>query len=139
MPEEDWPKPDKLPRGSQRFYLPGNECLYAGTPVVVAPADPTAINPDGSPVEAQQSISYSKLKGGTTIPPDNLDPTAPVGAYASGGATVGSCSAPPKPPAPPPTQKPAASPPSSAAAGGGGPPAKGAPAPTQPPPATTKG
>ncbi|HEY1280115.1 MAG TPA: transglycosylase domain-containing protein [Acidimicrobiales bacterium] len=133
MPEEDWPKPDKLPRGSQRLYLPGNECLYAGTPVVIAPADPTATNPDGSPVEAQQSISYSKLKGGTTIPPDNLDPTAPVGAYASGGATVASCNAPPRPPAPPPTQKPA-TPATSAGGGGGGPPATGAPTPTQPKP-----
>ena len=102
---------------------------------------PTATNPDGSPVEAQQSISYSKLKGGTTIPPDNLDPTAPVGAYATAGATVASCNAPPKPPTPPSTQKPAAGP-SSSVGGGGGPPATGAPAPTQPKstgPATTKG
>jgi membrane peptidoglycan carboxypeptidase len=136
MPEEDWAKPGKLARGSQRLYLPGNECLYAGTPVVIAPADPTATNPDGSPVQAQQSVNYSKLKGGTTIAPDNLDPAAPVGAYASGGATVASCNAPPRPPAPPPTQKPAASTPPSAG-GGGGPPATGAPPATAP--ATTKG
>jgi membrane peptidoglycan carboxypeptidase len=134
MPEEDWAKPGKLPRGSQRLYLPGNECLYAGTAFTVPPADPTATNPDGTPVETQQSISYTKLKGGTTIPPDNLDPTAPVGAYATGGATVGSCAAPPKPPAPP---KPAATTtkPTTPAAPGAAtsPPAASTPAPTQPP------
>jgi penicillin-binding protein 1A len=129
MPEEDWPKPDKLPRGSQRLYLPGNECLYAGTPVLIAPPDPTATNPDGSPDQGEQSVSYSKLKGGTTIAPDNLDPTAPVGAYASAGATVASCNAPPKPPAPPP--RPAATP--TTAAGATATTAAGAPTPTQAP------
>ncbi|HKA03800.1 MAG TPA: transglycosylase domain-containing protein [Acidimicrobiales bacterium] len=113
MPEEDWAKPDKLPRGSQRLYLPDNECPYSAAVVALPPSDPTATNPDGTPVEAQQSVSYSKLKSGTTIAPDNLDPTAPVGAYAPSGATVASCTAPPKPPptptpTPTPTPKPAA-------------------------------
>ena len=103
MPQEDWAKPPKLPRGSQRLYLPGYECLYKGATVVVPPADPTATNPDGSPVTAAASVQYSKVKSGTTIPPDNLDPTAPVGAYATGGATVASCNAPPAAPAAPPT------------------------------------
>jgi membrane peptidoglycan carboxypeptidase len=105
MPEEDWPKPDKPARASQRLYLPGNECSYSAAVVAVPPPDPTATNPDGTPVEGQQSVSFSKLKSGTTIAPDNLDPTAPVGAYAAGGATVASCNAPPKPP-PPPAPKP---------------------------------
>ena len=35
MPQEDWAKPPKLARASQRLYLPGDECLYRGATVVV--------------------------------------------------------------------------------------------------------
>ncbi len=108
-PEEDWPAAPKQARPSKRLYLPGMECLYtvsaAPTPApgaaTTAPADPTATTEAPAPV-------YSRVTSGTTIPPDQLDPAAPVGAYAPGGVTVGSCAGPPAPPAPPPTQATAA-------------------------------
>jgi penicillin-binding protein 1A len=141
LPQEDWAKPDKLARASQRLYLPGMECLYRGTTVTVPPSDPNATNPDGSPVTAASSVQYAKVKSGTTIAPDNLDPTASVGAYATGGATVASCSAPPTAPTPSSSQPGAPTPAGGAAttpkAATGGAPAPTAKPPAQTPPAAT--
>ena len=125
-PEEDWAAPPKLERGSRRLYLPGNECIYAVTGTAPGtPDDPTATNPDGTPATAAPVPVYSKVGGGTTIPPDQLDPAAPVGAYAPAGATVASCSA---PPAPPPTPSTSAA--TGGGAGGGSAPPATAPKPT---------
>jgi penicillin-binding protein 1A len=100
-PEEDWPAPAKPTRPSRRLYLPGNECVYAVTGVAPGAVDPTNTNPDGSPVTAAPTPIYGRVGAGTTIPPDQLDPTAPVGAYAPAGGVVASCAGPPAPPAPP--------------------------------------
>jgi penicillin-binding protein 1A len=129
-PDEDWPAPPKLTRASRRLYLPGNECVYAVTGTTPGVADPTATNADGTPATAAPVPIYSRVGGGTTIPPDDLDPTAPVGAFAAAGALVGSCAAPPAPPAPP-------SPASSAAAGAASTPAPPKPGATPPSAATT--
>jgi len=123
-PEEDWPAPPKVARGSRRLYLPGAECLYSVSAVAPAPAPTTPAAPGapgapGAPADATASTEapvpvYTRIGGGTTIPADQLDPTAPVGAYAPGGATVSSCAGPPAPPTPPSTaapKTPVASPP----------------------------
>ena len=51
-PEEDWPAPPKLARGSKRLYLPGMECLYtvsAAPPPAATPTDPGAsVDPTAS-------------------------------------------------------------------------------------------
>jgi len=116
-PEEDWPGAPKPVRGSKRLYLPGNECLYAvsgatpasSAPGATVPADPTASTEAPAPAPV-----YSKVGSGTTIPADQHDPAAPVGAYAPAGVSVGSCAGPPAPPTPPSTaapKTPVASPP----------------------------
>ncbi len=99
-PPDDWPAPAKLPRGSKRLYLPGNECVYTVTGTAPGAPDPSATNPDGTPGTAHAATVTDLRQGrtGTTIPPDQLDPTAPVGAYAPAGALVGSCAGPPAPP-----------------------------------------
>jgi penicillin-binding protein 1A len=114
-PEEDWPAAPKPARGSRRLYLPGYECLYT---VSVAPPAPTAPTTPGASVDPTASTEapvpvFSKVNSGTTIPPDQLDPAAPVGAYAPSGATVGSCAGPPAPATPATTAgpKPPATPP----------------------------
>jgi hypothetical protein len=67
-------------------YLPGYECLAR---VGSVSGDPSGTNPDGSPSFDQST--YNQVKSGTTIPPTNLDPTAPVGAYAPGGVSIYKC------------------------------------------------
>jgi penicillin-binding protein 1A len=119
-PEEDWTAPPKPVRGSKRLYLPGNECLYTASlappAAPAAPAPGVTVDPTAS-TEAPAPV-YTRVGSGTTIPPDQLDPTAPVGAYAPGGATVASCAAPPAPPTPAPTTAPKTPPPASPPATG---------------------
>jgi penicillin-binding protein 1A len=86
MPNEDWPAPPPPKRKAQNVYLPGYECLAR---VGSVSGDPSGTNPDGSPSFDQST--YNQVKSGTTIPPTNLDPTAPVGAYAPGGVSIYKC------------------------------------------------
>ena len=103
----DWPPPPPPARRAARLYLPGNECLYqivgyepAATvpPPDAAPsgfAAPAAL-PEDPPPTAQPPVEepppadtappatapptpiYAPVQTGTTIPPDVLDPNAPV-------------------------------------------------------------
>src|SRR5262249_21668538 len=90
QPNADRPPPPDNPRRSLRLYLPGVECVYRSVSVSDpnATADPSGTNPDGSPATVPPpEISYSRVGSDTTIPSSQLDPTAPVGAYAPAGAT----------------------------------------------------
>ncbi|MEZ5216413.1 MAG: transglycosylase domain-containing protein [Ilumatobacteraceae bacterium] len=76
-PDEDWDAPPPNPRAAMRLYLPGEECL-AQKSQAPTPA------PDSSAVEGQAPESTAppagavKVTSGTTIPPDVVDPTAPL-------------------------------------------------------------
>ncbi len=103
----DWDSPESPPRGPARLYLPGNECLFQiigyeqQTPPSVPEAPetpapegfrtPQAPPPGGTapptgtvPPETTPSTTlppkpiFGQVDGGTTIPPDVLDPNAPL-------------------------------------------------------------
>jgi penicillin-binding protein 1A len=100
----DWPAPPAPTRPAMKLYLPGVECLAQAVSAppsattTVAPAAgllqpqspastvPPAVPPAGPPDEGSTSappatpppVVYRKLPSGTTIPPDVLDPRAPV-------------------------------------------------------------
>ena len=103
LPGDDW-EAAPAARPAQRLYLPGNECIYVvtGYNTVVDPnatvplpnpeqpagfanpeAPPTTV-PPGSTVPAApapptvQVPIYSRVESGTTIPPNVLDPRAPI-------------------------------------------------------------
>ncbi|MFW2332661.1 transglycosylase domain-containing protein [Ilumatobacter sp.] len=106
----DWDRPASQPRGPARLYLPGNECLFQiigyeeRTPP--APEGTTPPAPDGFrnpqappatqpptgtvPPETVPSTTlpprpiFGQVDGGTTIPPDVLDPNAPLPSAPSG-------------------------------------------------------
>ena len=88
VPFADWERPAPPSRPNARLFLPGNECevrVVGFEPVPVDPnAPPTTVpppNPDGTPVETvpPETIPIvESVQVGTTIPPDNLDPLAPL-------------------------------------------------------------
>lgn len=104
----DWDDPEPSPRRPARLYLPGNECLFEiigyeqPTPASTEPPDaapdgfrspaappttdapPTGTTP-GRPSESTTPTTtqpprpiFGEVDGGTTIPPDVLDPNAPL-------------------------------------------------------------
>ena len=118
-PVEDWDRPPPPERPNARLILPGNECVitivgYTEVPDVVdpdAPADPGAVAPagpagilrappppvdPGAPEEPVESVPPVRIpitesvQVGTTIPPDVLDPYAPLPMVAI-SASVGPC------------------------------------------------
>ena len=87
-PIEDWERPAPPERPNARLYLPGNECALRAVGTAPAPVDPDAPpttvpppNPDGTPAETVPPATvpvFQSVQVGTTIPPDNLDPLAPL-------------------------------------------------------------
>jgi penicillin-binding protein 1A len=88
VPAVDWDRPAPPKRPNTRLYLPGNECALRAVGTAPAPVDPDAppttvppANPDGTPAETVPPVTvpvYEAVQVGTTIPPDNLDPLAPL-------------------------------------------------------------
>jgi penicillin-binding protein 1A len=88
FPAVDWERPAPPKRANARLYLPGNECALRPVGTAPAPVDPNAPpttvpppNPDGTPAETVPPVTvpvYEAVQVGTTIPPDNLDPLAPL-------------------------------------------------------------
>jgi penicillin-binding protein 1A len=92
FPADDWPDAPGPTRKAVRLYLPGNECLAklisgalpvpgATTTTTIAPAPVT--NPDtGELVPTETTVPapvvLQAIDSGTTIPPDVLDPLAPL-------------------------------------------------------------
>jgi penicillin-binding protein 1A len=90
VPFADWERPAPT-RGSARLVLPGNECAVRVVGSAPAPVDPNAPpttvpppNEDGTPAETVPAAPpatvpiVEAVQIGTTIPPDNLDPLAPL-------------------------------------------------------------
>jgi penicillin-binding protein 1A len=96
FPVQDWPATPAPARAPQRLFLPGNECIYVISDyqaVPAAPAQPagfaapeapptTAPPPAATvapapPVTVMQPV-YSRVDSGTTIPPNVVDPRAPI-------------------------------------------------------------
>jgi penicillin-binding protein 1A len=90
-PVTDWDPPSAPARPPARLYLPENECLFElVAPPTTAPAEgvpseptPPAAPPAGEePVETTTTTApppvFQPLPSDTTIPPDNLDPLAPL-------------------------------------------------------------
>ncbi|HQV58073.1 MAG TPA: hypothetical protein PKV27_08675, partial [Ilumatobacteraceae bacterium] len=94
----DWAAPPRDSRGPVRLYLPGEECLYVAVgggapaapqatttaapsagwaPPTTAPANPDTPASSTTPVTPAPPV-YRVVKGGTTIPPNVLDPKAPL-------------------------------------------------------------
>ncbi|MEO5900844.1 MAG: transglycosylase domain-containing protein [Ilumatobacteraceae bacterium] len=118
----DWPPPPAPVRGAAKLYLPGVECLaqlVSGVPPgasttttvkpaagLLSPSAPPSTTPNAAPPAAPPDESttttpatlpppvYRKLPSGTTIPPDVLDPRAPV-PTAPLGVSVYTCGAAP--------------------------------------------
>ncbi len=88
VPLVDWDRPAPPKRSNARLYLPGNECVLRAVGTAPAPVDPDAPpttvappNPDGTPAETLPPVTvpvYQSVQVGTTIPPENLDPLAPL-------------------------------------------------------------
>ncbi|MGB0113682.1 MAG: penicillin-binding transpeptidase domain-containing protein, partial [Ilumatobacteraceae bacterium] len=90
LPTEDWDRPAPPSRPNSRLYLPGNECVLqvVGFEEVVPEVDPnapptvaTTLAPGEEPPETvpPETIPITEaVQVGTTIPPDNLDPSAPL-------------------------------------------------------------
>ncbi len=86
FPPTDW---ERVPpsRPNARLFLPGNECEFrvVGTrvipPVVDPNAPPTTVPEGEAPPETVPPVTVpivESVQVGTTIPPDNLDPLAPL-------------------------------------------------------------
>jgi membrane peptidoglycan carboxypeptidase len=99
LPVLNW---DRVPpkRPNARLFLPGNECETRVIGSEPAPIDPNApattlapANPDGTPAETVPPATVpivESVQVGTTIPPDNLDPLAPMPSLPA-SATLGPC------------------------------------------------
>ena len=104
----DWDDPEPSPRRPARLYLPGNECLFeivgyeqptpasteppaeapdgfrAAAPPPTTDAPPTGTTPEPPPETTTPTTTqpprpiFGEVDGGTTIPPDVLDPNAPL-------------------------------------------------------------
>ena len=108
FPPDDWPAPPALLRKAVRLYLPGNECLAklvsgvlpvpgATTSTTIAPAPVT--NPETGEVIPTDTtvpapVVLQAIDSGTTIPPDVLDPLAPLPSTET-KTVVYTCDAPP--------------------------------------------
>jgi penicillin-binding protein 1A len=90
LPAVDWDRPAPPDRPNARLYLPGNECVLkvVGFQEVLPEVDPnapptvaTTLAPGEVPAETVPPVTIpitESVQVGTTIPPDNLDPNAPV-------------------------------------------------------------
>lgn len=87
LPVEDWERPAAPSRPNMRLYLPGDECVLqvVGFEEVVPTTDPNAPTTtraaDAPPAETvpPETIPITRsVQVGTTIPPDVLDPLAPL-------------------------------------------------------------
>jgi penicillin-binding protein 1A len=99
LPIEDWAPPPAPARPAARLYLPGEECAYKIISGAATPAGATTTVADGTPDPASPPASTPGDPGGptdstavpttvpvviqpvpdqTTIPPTQLDPTAPL-------------------------------------------------------------
>jgi membrane peptidoglycan carboxypeptidase len=107
LPLEDWPVAPELTRKAVRLYLPGNECLAklvsgelptpGATTTSTTSTLPPAPAPDGSAppdTEAPKPI-LREIPSETTLPPDVLDPKAPIPTIPIGGTIVYPCDRPP--------------------------------------------
>ena len=104
LPLLDWDAPPGPKRPNARLFLPGNECLVevVDFEVVEPEVDPDApsttppITPaldDATPTETvpPETIPIVEVvEVGTTIPPDNLDPNAPLPTIEA-SASIGPC------------------------------------------------
>jgi penicillin-binding protein 1A len=100
LPLEDWPAPPAPVRPPVRLYLPGNECLAklvsgvlpggptTTTATTLPPEDPGGTAPPAT--EAPQPV-LKQIPSDTTIPPDVLDPKAPVPTVPIAGTIVYGC------------------------------------------------
>jgi penicillin-binding protein 1A len=81
VPAVDWDRPPPPKRPNARLYLPGNECIQVPAPVAPAPVDPNAPPTTLDPAAATTTTTLPIARTvpvGTTIPPDVLDPKAPL-------------------------------------------------------------
>jgi penicillin-binding protein 1A len=99
LPGNDWPAAPAPARAPQRLFLPGNECIYVITdyvtgrpaglrqpsgrpnpesPPTTMPTAPPVPAPVGPPPTLPPQPVYSRVDSGTTIPPNVLDPRAPI-------------------------------------------------------------
>ncbi len=92
--ELDWDRPDSAGRFPARLYLPGVECVFEVIgfdttnltipPNATAPESTTVTGTTVAPVATAPSTTVALVpilglvEGGTTIPPDVLDPRAPL-------------------------------------------------------------
>ena len=104
VPVVDWERPAPPKRPNARLVLPGNECesRVVGTRVVAGAVDPNAppttlvegeVPAEGAPPATAPSVVVPIIESvqvGTTIPPDNLDPLAPLPSLPA-TARLGSC------------------------------------------------
>jgi membrane peptidoglycan carboxypeptidase len=105
LPLEDWAAPPAPPRKPVRLYLPGDECLAklvsgtlpTGGTTTTTEATLPPDSPDGSvPVaEPPPKPVLKAIPSDTTIPPDVLDPKAPVPTVPIAGTIVYQCDKPP--------------------------------------------
>jgi penicillin-binding protein 1A len=100
LPVEDWPKPPATKRRPARVYLPGEECVSG-----FAALQTTATTVAGAkgPTTTASNRRAPAPKTGTTVPPNVLDPLAPVPSVPANALVYNCASGPPKPPAPKPT------------------------------------
>jgi penicillin-binding protein 1A len=105
LPLEDWPAAPELTRKAVRLYLPGNECLAklvsGDLPVPGTTTTSTTSTlppaPDGSapPVTEAPKPVLKVIPSETTVPPDVLDPKAPIPTIPIAGTIVYACDKPP--------------------------------------------
>ena len=109
MAAEDWPESPPLTRKAVRLYLPGAECLAkyisgpkpggpttTAPPSTVPPTDPLTGGtfPPG-PATTPPPLVLQQIPSDTTVPPDVLDPRAPV-PFTDLATIVYECSKPPE-------------------------------------------
>ena len=97
-PPLDWDRPPPPERPNARLFLPGNECQVRSVvvPVEAPPVDPDAppttvpADPDVTTTLPAPVVITEVIPTGTTIPPDVLDPNAPLPSLPA-GASLGRC------------------------------------------------
>ncbi|MGD9702145.1 MAG: transglycosylase domain-containing protein [Acidimicrobiia bacterium] len=97
LPAIDWPAPPPPARRAARLYLPGNECLARSSSGAASTATTVAGEP---PAEAPPAPVYQAVDPGTTIPPEVLDPEAPMPSVANGILVYNCARGLPRPPTP---------------------------------------
>ncbi len=101
---DDWDPLPAPPRSPARLYLPGNECVYRivgydykpepvtlppGVTTLPPPPPPPGVPPPPPPTVIVSVPIYELVTSGTSIPPDVLDPHAPLPSVAYGVAVMG--------------------------------------------------